>query len=66
LNAARSCGYGSRFLFPSLGEDAATQAAMRADEFDAENNFGGQQHWILIMKAIEVLQRTRAPGEAVN
>ena len=48
------------------GEDAATQAATRADEFGAENNFDGQQHWILIMKAIEVLQRTRAPDEALN
>jgi hypothetical protein len=49
-----------------FGEDAATQAAMRADEFGAANNIDGQRAWVRIMKAINQLQRARAPDEAVN
>ena len=48
------------------GDDAATQAAMRADVLGSENDTEGQREWIRIMKAIEELQRTRAPEEPVN
>jgi hypothetical protein len=48
------------------GEDAATQAAMRADVLGAENDTEGQREWIRIMEAVKTLQRTRAPGETVN
>jgi hypothetical protein len=47
------------------GEDAATQAAMRADEFGVDD-IDGQLHWLKILKAIEQLQRSRLPGELVN
>lgn len=48
------------------GEDAATQAAMRADVLGSANDFDGQREWIRIMEAVQQLQRTRAPGETVN
>jgi hypothetical protein len=48
------------------GDDAAIQAAMRADELGKANDIDGQCEWIRILKAIEQLQRQPAPGEPVN
>ena len=47
--------------------DAATEAAMRADEFLDQGNLDGKRLWIRIMQAIEELQRERPrEGEAVH
>lgn len=56
----------ANIMIKRYGDDAATQAAMRADEFGADNNIDGQLHWLRILKAIQTLQRARAPDEAVN
>ncbi len=49
------------------GESAATEAAMRADEFLDQGNMEGKRVWMRIMQAIEELQRERAgDGEAVH
>ena len=56
----------ANILVKRYGDDAATQAAMRADVLGAENDTEGQREWIRIMKAIEELRRTRAPEEPVN
>ena len=53
-------------LVKRSGEDAATQAAMRADVLGAENDIDGQREWVRIMEAIKQLQRTLAPGEMVS
>ncbi len=49
------------------GDGAATEAAMRADEFLDQGNIDGQRVWMRIMQAIEELQRTRLEkGEALH
>jgi hypothetical protein len=52
-------------MIKRFGEDAAAQAARRANEFAAGNS-DGKQAWLRIMQAIEQMQRTRTPEEAVN
>ncbi len=44
-------------LTPDFG--AATEAAMRADEFLDQGNIDGRRMWVRIMQAIEELQRER-------
>jgi hypothetical protein len=68
LNSDRGIYAAAIVMINRYGQDAATQAAMRADEFGAENNIEGQRHWILIVitRAIETLQQTRATGETVD
>jgi hypothetical protein len=51
----------AKIVMKRYGEDAATQAAMRADVLGAENDIEGQREWMRIIKAIEELQ---APTEA--
>ena len=49
------------------GKDAATEAAMRADEFQVQGSIDGQRVWMRIMQAIEELQRERPrDGEATH
>ncbi len=49
------------------GDSAATEAAMRADEFSDKGNMDGRQVWMRIMQAIEELQRERpGDGEATH
>ncbi len=49
------------------GKDAATEAAIRADEFLDQGNLDGKRLWKRIMLAIEELQRERPrDGEAVH
>ncbi len=49
------------------GDGAATEAAMRADEFSEQGNMDSQRVWMRIMQAIEELQRERPKGgEAVH
>ena len=50
------------------GDGAATEAAMRADEFLDQGNHDGKRLWMRIMqKTIEELQRERPrDGEAVH
>ena len=49
------------------GEDAAIQAAMRADELLAAGDVEGAATWQAVIRAIEGLQRaTPREGEAVN
>ena len=49
------------------GASAATEAAMRADEFLEQGILDGQRLWMRIMQAIEELQRERPrDGEYVN
>ncbi len=49
------------------GDGAATEAAMRADEFLDQGNLDGKRLWVRIMHTIEELQRERpGAGEAVH
>ena len=48
-------------------DSAATEAAMRADEFLDQGNLDGKRLWMRIMQTIEELQRERPrEGEAVH
>ncbi len=48
-------------------DGAATEAAMRADEFLDQGIIDGERLWMRIMQTIEELQRTRPKdGEAVH
>ncbi len=54
-------------MIEGYGDGAATEAAMRADEFLDQGNLDGQRLWMRIMQAIEELQRERpGEGEAVH
>ena len=49
------------------GDNAAFEAAARADEFLEKGDLDGQRVWIAIVKAIEELQRKApADGEKVH
>ncbi len=57
----------AQVLVKCYGDSAATEAAMRADEFLDQGNRDGQRVWMRIMQAIEELQRERPKdGEAVH
>ncbi len=54
-------------MIKRYGDGAATEAAMRADEFLDQGNLDGQRLWVRIMQAIEELQQERPrDGEAVH
>ncbi len=54
-------------MLKHYGDSAATEAAMRADEFLVQGNMHGQRVWMRIMQAIEELQREQpGDGEAVH
>ncbi len=54
-------------LIKRYGDGAATEAAMRADEFLDQGIIDGKQLWMRIMRTIEELQRERPRGgEAVH
>jgi len=56
----------AKIYIKRYGETAATEAAMRADEFRKKNEFEGQRVWDRIVDAINELQRIRTPEDAVN
>ena len=57
----------AKLLTDQHGEDAPTEAAMRADKLLAAGDMGGKRAWVRIMKAIEELQRQeRRPGERAH
>ncbi len=57
----------AQIMVKRYGDGAATEAAMRADEFLDQGNLDGQRVWTRIMQAIEELQRERPrDGEAVH
>ncbi len=57
----------ARIMVKRYGDGAATEAAMRADEFLDQGNLDGQRLWMRIMLTIEELQRDRPrDGEAVH
>ena len=57
----------ARVMVKHYGESAATEAAMRADEFLDQGIIDGQRVWTRIVQAIEELQRERPrEGEAVH
>ncbi len=57
----------AQIMVRGYGEGAATEAAMRADEFLDQGNHDGKRLWVRIMQAIEELQRLRPrEGEAVH
>ncbi len=57
----------AQVMVKRYGDGAATEAAMRADEFLDQGNRVGQRLWMRIMQAIEELQRERPRGgEAVH
>ncbi len=57
----------ARVMVKHYGDSAATEAAMRADEFLDQGIINGQRLWIRIVQAIEELQRERpGDGEAVH
>ncbi len=49
-------------IIKRYGDGAATEAAMRADEFLDQGNLDSKRLWIRIMQAIEELQREWPPG----
>ncbi len=54
-------------MIEGYSDGAATEAAMRADEFLDQGNHDGKRLWVRIMQAIEELQRERPQeGEAVH
>ncbi len=54
-------------MIKRYGDGAATEAAMRADEFLDQGNLDGQRIWRRIMRTIEELHRKRPrEGEAVH
>ena len=58
---------GAQVMVKHYGDSAATEAAMRADEFMDQGILEGQRLWIRIMQAIEEMQRERPrDGEAVH
>ncbi len=57
----------AQIMVKRYGDGAATEAAMRTDEFLDQGNPDGQRLWMRIMQAIEELQRERPrTGEAVH
>ncbi len=57
----------AQVMVKRYGKDAATEAAMRADEFLDQGIIDGQRLWMRIVQAIEELQRERpGDGEAVH
>ena len=57
----------AQVMVKRYGKDAATEAAMRADEFLDQGIIDGKRLWMRIMQAIEELQRERpGDGEAVH
>ena len=54
-------------MIEGYGDGAATEAAMRADEFLDQGSLDGKRLWMRIMQTIEELQRERPrDGEAVH
>ena len=54
-------------MIKRYGDGAATEVAMRADEFLDQGNLDGQRLWMRIVQAIEEMQRERPrDGEAVH
>ncbi len=57
----------AQVMVKHYGDSAATEAAMRVDEFLDQGIIDGQRLWMRIMDAIEELQRQRPrEGEAVH
>ena len=57
----------AKLLIDQHGDSAATEAAMRADEFLDPDNIDGRRVWTRIMQTIEELQRERpGDGEATH
>ncbi len=57
----------AQVMVKRYGDGAATEAALRADEFLDQGIIDGQRLWMRIMQAIEELQRERpGDGEAVH
>ncbi len=57
----------ARVMVKHYGESAATEAAMRADEFLDQGIIDGQRVWTRIVQAIEELQRERPrEGEVLH
>ena len=57
----------AKIMVKRYGDGAATEAAMRADEFLDQGIKDGKRVWMRIMQAIEELQRERpGDGEAVH
>ncbi len=49
----------ARIMVKRYGDGAATEAAIRADEFLDQGNLDRQRLWMRIMQTIEELQRER-------
>ena len=57
----------AQVMVKRYGDSAATEAAMRADEFLDQGNMDAKRLWMRIMQAIEELQRERPKdGEAMH
>ena len=57
----------AQVMVKRYGDGAATEAAMRADEFLDQGNLDGKRLWMRIMQMIEELQRERpGDGEVVH
>ena len=56
----------AKLLIDQQGEDAALNAAERADLLLEEGDMEGAAVWRAIVTAIEDLQRKRGQGDAIN
>jgi len=54
----------ANLMIQQHGEEAAIQAAMKADEMLAQGNLDGKAVWLGVIKAIEELQATEPRGIA--
>ncbi len=59
--------WASAVLIREHGEDAALEAAQRADALLEKGDMEGAAVWRRVLKAVEEMQRTeRVPGEAAH
>ena len=52
----------ANLMLKRFGADAALEANIRADEFLAEGDFGGQRIWMRILAAIRALSKLAPDG----
>lgn len=59
MTSDRDIWASARLMADKHGEDAATKAAMKADELLAKGDIEGRWTWLRIIRAIEWLQDNR-------
>lgn len=59
MTTERDIWASARMMVTRHGEDAATEAAMKADKFGLVGDLAGQRTWLRVLRAIEWLQDQR-------